>query len=71
MHQVGQLGLVVGLGRVVGKSLGHEFKVDVIPVDLTAGVIGAGDNHDPGMASAVGTVSFIKLKTDILSMNCC
>ena len=46
MHQVGQLGLVVGLGGVVGKVLGHQLEVDVVPVDLAAKVVGAGDHHN-------------------------
>ena len=46
MHQVGQLGLVVGLGGVVGKVLGHQLEVDVVPVDLAAEVVGAGDHHN-------------------------
>jgi len=40
VHDVGELGLVVGLGRVVGRRLRDHLVVDVVPVDLTPEMIG-------------------------------
>ncbi len=48
VHDVGKFGLEVGFGRIVGRGLGDHLVVDVVPVDLTTKMVGAGDHNDSG-----------------------